>query len=116
MKRVLSVWLFFFLICCTAPPYSSSESTLTSKAADGFGSKVMKSKPKEVHEALHLGNIGKGKEAFHQMKKSDKGVYGGGDMLRPRSKKGGASSSLVLKSSSLVLWTLVIELLFFLFI
>ncbi|KAJ0090844.1 uncharacterized protein LOC116144659 [Pistacia vera] len=116
MKRVLSVLLFIFLICCKALPYSSSESTLTSKATDGFGSKVMKSKPKGVYEALHLGNVGKGKEVFHQMKKANKGVYGGGDTLRPKRKKGGASSSLVPESSSLVLWTLVIELLFFLFI
>lgn len=66
----------------------------------GFGGKVMKTKPKGVHEV------------FYQMKKADKGVYGGGDLLRPRDNKGRASSSSVLKTSPLVLWTSAIGLLF----
>lgn len=71
--------------------------------------------PKGLHivqeeVVLHLG-------INNQSKKANKGVYGGGDLLRPRSKKGGASSlSLKSSSGSMSLKTLALGLLFFVFL
>ncbi|KAK2646792.1 hypothetical protein Ddye_021987 [Dipteronia dyeriana] len=124
IKRVVFafVWFFFF-ICCKAASYSSPESTFTSKAADsckqlaieethyknGYGSKLLMKPNKEsdnpnkkLQEAIHLGNVeraGNDHELIYQLKKANRGIYGGGDLLRPRSKKG-AASSLIASSSS----------------
>ncbi|TXG60726.1 hypothetical protein EZV62_012089 [Acer yangbiense] len=57
---------------------------------------------KKLQEAIHFGNVeraGNDHELISQLKKANKGVYGGGDLLHPRSKKG-AASSLITSSSS----------------
>ncbi|KAK9213560.1 hypothetical protein WN943_002948 [Citrus x changshan-huyou] len=140
IKRVTLV-CFLFIICCNALSSSSSESTLISKGGDyrplandkqlikiGYGDKILKSYEvvkksraiKGLSEVLNLETkVSKGKEGIvinNRSKKANKGgVYGGGDLLRPRSKKGGCSSLRLNSSSSLASKTLALGLLFFVF-
>ncbi|KAL9445501.1 hypothetical protein AB3S75_018490 [Citrus x aurantiifolia] len=139
IKRVTLV-CFLFIICCNALSSSSSESTLISKGGDyrplandkqlikiGYGDKILKSYAvvkksraiKGLSEVLNLETkVSKGKEGIginNRSKKANKGVYGGGDLLRARSKKGGCSSLRLNSSSSLAFKTLALGLLFFVF-
>ncbi|XVE53633.1 hypothetical protein DITRI_Ditri03aG0018600 [Diplodiscus trichospermus] len=112
MRRVVE-WLFF-IICFGALLYSSfGESGFNSSETAGHDPRpLMKEKQlKNVFESRRT-SIKVSQEALYVEKerkllvindqnKKGKGTYGGGDLLRPRSKKNGANS-LLLKSSSLL--------------
>ncbi|KAK6274094.1 hypothetical protein POUND7_011177 [Theobroma cacao] len=114
MKRRVVQWLFF-ITCCNALLHSFCESSAFTSpdaaAHDGIKPPLMKEKQpknvyrsqrtfKDLHEALYLRDVREEQEVIDHNKKG-KGTYGGGDLLRPRSKRSGANSFL-LKPSSLL--------------
>ncbi|XVF89298.1 hypothetical protein PTKIN_Ptkin19aG0119000 [Pterospermum kingtungense] len=111
MTRVVK-WLFFILFC-NAFLYSSlgESGFISSDATAGHDLKplvkegqrknhvFMSERTSGLHEALKIGK--EKKLEIEDENKKGKGSYGGGDILRPRSKKSGANP-LMLKSSSLI--------------
>ncbi|XP_022732076.1 uncharacterized protein LOC111286404 [Durio zibethinus] len=115
MKRRVVEWLFFFIIICCNFAFLCSlcESAFisSSEAASGHDLKpLMKEKQvkshvfkshertfKGLHEALYSRDVQEEKKVIVDKNKKGKGSYGGGDLLRPRTKK---SSGANLKSSS----------------
>ncbi|XVF35584.1 hypothetical protein REPUB_Repub18cG0158500 [Reevesia pubescens] len=112
MKRRVVEWLFFIICCNIALLYSLSESAFISSETAARHNRlkpVIKEKQlknersnfKGLHEALYLRRDVKEEEEEEEKKviidenKKGKGSYGGGDLLRPRSKKSGANSLLL---------------------
>ncbi|XP_048227609.1 uncharacterized protein LOC125369432 [Ricinus communis] len=110
-RKLLLTWLFL-LICCKTLSYFSCESALTPQHKPlNTKARQLKNVYESMVEMKRKGDR-KTLEGMHEGKmkiigRAGKGVYGGGDMLRPRSKSKNGAASLFLKSSTLLLSTLI---------
>ncbi|GMJ07711.1 hypothetical protein HRI_004440300 [Hibiscus trionum] len=122
MKRRILQWIIFLML------YFSSEGAFVSSseaAVNGLKplmkGRLLKSVFKDhgttikgLHEAIHLKVVQRGKEVIvDENKKGGKGNNGGGDLLRPRARKGGANSLHPATSLRFISLGLLLSTLFF---
>ncbi|PNS93738.1 hypothetical protein POPTR_018G104600v4 [Populus trichocarpa] len=86
MKRSMLAWIFF-MICFTLLSYYACESSFTPR----FNKPLQRENQNKINE-MHL-------EAGSLQRRA-RGVYGGGDLLRPRTGHRNGAGSLLLRPSS----------------
>lgn len=113
--NIIIIFVFYLLVVCFLYAVRYGDKILKSYEVEKKSRAI-----KGLYGALNLETkVLKGKEGIgikNLSKKANKGgVYGGGDLLRPRSKKGGSTSLRLNSYSSMAFKTLAIGLLFFVF-
>ncbi|CAK7338169.1 unnamed protein product [Dovyalis caffra] len=105
MRRGILAWLLL-IICCTALSYHACEGAVTPQYKTLKRREQLRNVYETMSESKEKGERRRLVGVMHEVDLKSfqraKGVYGGGDMLRPRTKSKNGASSLLLKSSTIL--------------